>query len=194
MKGKINEILPKHILTAHSNCKLFIADYKSLNGGNVNVFDSEPNDIKCIKILNPRKILVCFDGFQENALPLDIGTQSQQCEGVLFPDRVNDNDWVLFVETKYSNSVEAALDETRGYPNKAINQIKETVKYFRDKGIIARDKKVSAIISFPVLMEEFNSTILTSDKIMEVLLNDKIIIRGTNIGTIISEKRIKLGQ
>jgi hypothetical protein len=194
MKNLITERLPRHTLTTHSDSELYIADYKNFNGGNIILVGVEPEDIKCVRISNPRQIVVCFDSFPENALPTGVGTQSQQCECLLFPDRCDEDDWALFVETKYANSIQAALNEIRGYPNKAIDQILETVKYFRDNGIIKQNKKVSAIISFPMLIEEFNSTVFDVGLIRDILLTHRIIIRGTNKATIKSEKRIELGQ
>ncbi len=196
MKTRIAEKLPLHNLTTHSNLNLYIADYpKTINNRGVVLFSDEPNDIKCVHIANPKKILVCFDGFKDNALPIDIGNCSEQCECVLFPDRCDETDWILFIENKYANDRVAAFRENRGYPNKMTDQIIETVKYFREKGIIAHDRRVWAIVSFPNLIEEFNSTIFHGDlSIQDILLTHKIAIRGTNTATIISEKRIKLNS
>ena len=197
MKSRIAEELPLHNLTTYSNLNLYIADYpKVINNRGVVLFTNEPNDIKCVHLSNPNQIPVCFDGFKDNALPITIGNhteQCEQCECVIFPDRCNDTDWVLFVETKYANDRSAAFREIRGYPNKMTTQIIETVNYFREKGIIALDRRVWAIVSFPNLVEEFNSTIFKGDlSELDILLKYKIVIRGTNAATIISEKRIKL--
>ena len=195
MKTLIAEKLPLHNLTTHSDIDLYIADYKNNNGGDVLLLGIEPTDIKYVKLSNSNQILVCFDGFKDNALPVKKGVQNQQCECVLFPDRCNDADWVLFVEAKYANDRAAAFREIRGYPNKMTTQIIETVKYFRDKGIIAPDRKVWAIVSFPNLVEEFDSTIFQGDlSIQDILLTHKIIIRGTNAAKIISENLIKLNS
>lgn len=195
MKTRIAEKLPLHNLTTHSDIDLYIADYKNFNDGDVVLLGIAPAEIKCVKLSNPNQITVCFDGFPNNALPIGIGLQNQQCECVVFPDRCDETDWVLFVETKYANNRVAAFNEIRGYPNKMTTQIIETVKYFRDKGIIAQNKKVNAIVSFPILVEEFNSTLFQGDlSIQDIFLTHKIIIRGTNIATIISEKRIKLNS
>ena len=193
MKTRIVSSLPLHSLTTHSCENLYIADYKNLNGGDVILLENEPNDIKCVHLSNPNQIIVCFDGFKDNALPITIGHQSQQCECVLFPERCAETDWVLFVETKYANDRVAAFREESNYPNGMVNQIIECVKYFRNKGIIDPTKKVHAIVSFPNLVEEFNSTIFQGDlSILDILLTHRIIIRGTNSAIIISEKRIKL--
>ena len=196
MKTQIAKKLPLHNLTTHSNLNLYIADYpKTINNKGVVLFADEPNDIKCVHILNPKEILICFDGFKDNALPIDIGNCSEQCECVLFPDRCDETDWILFIENKYANDRTAAFRENRGYPNKMTDQIIETVKYFREKGIIAPNRRVWAIVSFPNLVEEFNSTIFKGDlSELDILFKYKIVIRGTNAAKIISEKRIKLNS
>ncbi len=195
MKTRIASVLPLHMpnLTIHSAPDLYISDYKNHNIGEVVLLENEPPDIKYVYLSNQNKVTICFDGFKDNALPISTGVQNKQCECVLFPDSCNENDWILFVETKYANDLKAAFAETHNYPNGMTDQIIETVKYFRNNGIIAANKKVHAIVSFPNLIEDFNSTIFKGDLSIEDIFKDhKILIRGTNTATIISEKRIKL--
>jgi len=195
MKTRIKAALPSHNLTTHSHSNLFIADYTDIkNGLGVVLFENEPTDYKCVHISNPKPVTICFDGFEYNALPIETGHYSKQCECILFPDRCNDEiDWVLFVETKYANDFKAAFNEIFDYPNGMVTQIIETVKYFRDKKIIAPNKRVHAIVSFPNLVNEFNSTIFKGDlSETDILIQHRIIIRGTNTAKIISEKRISL--
>ncbi len=193
MKTRIEHILPLHKITTHSGLNLYIADYKNFNIGDVVLIENEPSDIKCVHLSNPNSVRACFDGFKENALPIRRGYYSSQCECVIFPENCDREEWVLFIETKYANNREAAFNEIRDYPNQMTSQIIETVKYFRQKGIIEPSKKVHAIVSFPNLVEEFNSTIFRGDlSIEDILFNHKIIIRGTNNAHIISDKRIKL--
>ena len=195
MKNKIAKFLPNHNITSHSLQELFIADYKRINNGDVVLLEKAPTNIKFVYIQNANKVAVCFDGFKDNALPLNIkiGLHNRQCECVIFPESCNNDDWVLFIETKYANDRLAAFKETNGYPNSMVMQIIETVKYFRDNNIIDQNKKVHAIVSFPNLVEEFNSTIFQGElSTIDILKNHRILIRGTNNASIISEKRIKL--
>ncbi len=139
------------------------------------------------------KVEVYFDGFKDNSLKISKGKYSSQCECVIFPTSDKTTDWVLFVETKYANNRANAFREEYDYPNGMVRQIIATVKYFRDKEIIPEDKKVSAIVSFPNLIEEFNSTIFTGNLSIEDILTDhKIIIRGTNSAKICSNEIIEL--
>jgi len=193
MKTKIAEILPSHNLTIHSETDLYIADYKNFNKGEVILVSSKPTDIKSVYISNQKPVTIYFDGFKENALPISVGVFNKQCECVLFPNTCESTDWILFVETKYTNDYKSAFKKENDYPNCMTNQIIETVKYFRKHGIIDSNKKVHAIVSFPNLVEEFNATIFKGDLSVEDILREhKIIIRGTNCANIISEKRIKL--
>ncbi|OFX49764.1 MAG: hypothetical protein A2046_11455 [Bacteroidetes bacterium GWA2_30_7] len=195
MKTRLVNELPFHNLTTHSAPHLYIVDYKSINDGSVILHEDKPLNIKYVYLSNQNEVTVCFDGFTNNALPLSAGSQNQQCECVIFPDRCFETDWILFVETKYVNNRKAAFNEIRGYPNKMTTQIIETVQYFRNKGIIETNKKVWAIVSFPILIEEFNSTIFKGDlSETDILFKHRIVIRGTNSASIISEKRIKLNS
>jgi len=193
MISKIQNILPEHNIKITESKKIFIIDYKNLNGGEVELLEEEPDDIKFVFIENIKPIKIAFDGFKDNALPIKIGEYSRQCECVLFPELYKDNNWILFIETKYANNLRAAFNDNSDYPNNMIEQITETVKYFREKKIIPENKRVSAIVSFPNLIEEFNS-FFNQDQLVEILLNQKILIRATNSAIVISEKRIRLNS
>lgn len=193
MKVRLAKILPLHELSVNSSLDLYVADYKNFNNGEVVLVEDEPTDIKYVYLSNPREIEICFDGFKQNALPIEIGRYNSQCECVLFPNRCKETDWVLFIETKYANNITNAFKEIHNYPNGMVNQIIDTVKYFRENKILGAQKKVHAIVSFPNLIEEFNSTIFRGDlSVEDILFEHKILIRGTNSALIKSEKRIKL--
>ena len=64
-----------------------------------------------------------------------------------------------------------------------VTQIKATVRYFRNNGIISNDKVVYAIISFPNLVEEFGSWVFpiikevgTEESILDILLNEQLLL------------------
>ncbi|MFC0779462.1 hypothetical protein [Flavobacterium sp. HJSW_4] len=191
MRDNIEEILPEHNLQLTNSPNIYIVDYKNINGEGIVMHETKP-DPKYVLLENLTPIGIYFDGFEDNALPLEEpGVCNSQCECVLFPEECNQNDWILFIEMKYANDREAAFRENRDYPNCMINQILETVKYFRDKKIIPEEKRVNAIVSFPNLIEEFSSTFFTGRMSMDDILYDhKILIRATNSGTIKSPKRI----
>lgn len=197
MKDKIAEKLPEHSLSVHSSENFYIVDYSKKTNKEIGIIlheDDEPEEIKYVHIWNPNRLSICYDGFEDNALKLDDGTQVKQVECILFPDRCNIKDWILLIETKYTNDLEGALVKEQGYPQNMVDKVVSTVDYFREKGIIGPDKRVDAIISFPTLVEGFNSTIISAEDTKKLILSKKIRIVGTSVATIMSETSIKLGQ
>lgn len=195
MKLKLEEILPDHVLVETDSPNIYIVDYKDINGGDVELLVTQPTDVKFVYLDNFKPISIFFDGFRDNALPIDVGHYCRQCECVLFPKACNDNDWILFIETKYANDRKAAFNEVRDYPNSMIDQIIKTVTYFREKGIIDNKRRINAIVSFPNLIEEFNSTFFKDDFTeIDILREYNILIRATNSALIKSEKRIVLNS
>jgi hypothetical protein len=197
MKNKIAEILPKHTLIQSSSKNIYIVDYKNLNNGKVCLLEDEPSDIKTVYLKNENEITVLFDGFEENALPIRKGIYNRQCECVIFPEVCNNDDWVLFVETKYSNNLGNAFREENDYPHCMVKQILETVEFFRSTGILENGRRTTAIVSFPNLIEEFNSTFFPvridnkNVSAEDILAEHNILIRATNVVQIKSPKRLK---
>ncbi len=72
------------------------------------------------------------------------------------------------------------------------DQIIFTVSYFRDNGILALNRRANAILSFPNLVEAFDSWVISIDEVTKILIDHKIKIRATNIATIIIPKRINI--
>jgi hypothetical protein len=195
MKDSLEKVLPGHVCTASSAHVLYVVDYKNYNKGGVVLHEEEPDGVKYVLLANPNGVPVYFNGFKENALVEAPGLHSQQCECVLFPATCDDSDWVLFIECKYTQDLKTATDVKNGYPQKMIAQIIETVNYFRKKGIMDVKRRATAIVSFPTLMEEFNSTFFSRGMTeTEILMQYNIMIRATNTARIISTKRIKPGD
>ena len=193
MRTKIEAILTQHTLKTSISDNIYVVDFKHINGGNVELLETEPKEIKYVHLENIQPISIVFDGFMDNALPLTVGIYNKQCECIIFPESCEDNDWILFIETKYVNNLENAFRENNNYPNCMVTQIIETVKYFREKEIIENNRRVNAIVSFPTLIEEFNSTFFTGiQSVDEILSEHNILIRATNSAIIKSEKRITL--
>jgi hypothetical protein len=194
MIQKINEIIVAQSNGTLVTENIYVIDYKNINGGNVEVLENKPEH-NCVHLTNENRVFVHYVAFKENALKVDTPEgQVKQCECVLFPSSLNADDWVLFIETKYTASLKTALDEKVDYPNTMIAQIISTVKYFRDKNILPLDKKVFAIVSFPKLIEAFSEAFFTRSNLTreEILINHKILLRPTNEGIIKSQTRIKI--
>lgn len=189
------ELLKKTI--PKSNCKsskakdLYIVDYKHVHHGVVDLHEQIP-DVNFVHISNINNVEVYFNGFLDSALEIELGNYSKQCECIIFSNPYSTNTWTLFIETKYVNSIENAFRESNKYPFSMVNQIIDTVKYFRDKNLIGSET-VNAIVSFPTLIGDFSASFFTGDlSIEDILLNYKIRIRAINSALIISNKRIKL--
>lgn len=207
--------------SSHADCfksilsaTIYIRDYKhhdlaaDIRNRGVVIDDNLDPEWASVVLENaiPDSLAIDADCFPENALPNEeAGSHASQCECVIFPADGNEEDWLLFIETKYTDSENVAQKEDVNYPKKMFSQIKSTVNYFRQKGIIASDKRVHAIMSYPKLLEPFDSWNIpledvdegTGDVLQltteEIMQRYKIHIRPTNHAQIKSAKRIKLG-
>lgn len=201
MKNKILAVLPEDKNTFHevNYPEIHIVDWKDIdNTRGVEVSKERDEDINSVCLYNASQLKIIVDAFGENALPRSRGSQASQCECISFPSEFNNNSWVLTIETKYANNEEAAfrIREDENYPEKMVSQIISTVDYFREKEIIEKKQLVYAIISFPNLISDFNSTIFSFVKeewsVENLIVNKRIRIKGCNTAKIISKKRLKL--
>lgn len=189
---RLKASFPTFPITKASAQHLYIVDFKKINGGGVQLFSTKPGH-DGVYISNPPVLPILFLAFPDNAFVQIAGQGVKHCECVLFPDACNDNDWILFIETKYVDNIENAFKEERRYPGTMIDQIIQTVEVFRAKGIIERDRRVWAIVSFPKLIQDFGAFFFTGQmSIEDMLIHHKIVIKATNSASIISTKRIKL--
>lgn len=192
MIQKINELIAAQNNGTISSENIFVIDYKNINGGQVEVLETEPEH-KCVHLVNDNKVGIYYVAFKDNALKVNTPSgQIKQCECVLFPTSLNASDWILFIETKYTSILKIALDKEIDYPNTMIAQIISTVGYFRDKGILPIDKKVYAIVAFPILIEAFSEAFFTRSVLTreEISINHKILLQPTSKGIIKSQTRI----
>lgn len=201
MKDRIARILsPKYNRYYANSNPIILIDWKNITNEALKVHSESPvrhpetgEIIKGVVIDNASHCNTHIDAFLENALNYSKKRRSKQCECIVYPDVANTDEWILFIETKYANNIYTAFNPESDYPNYAISQIKETVQYFRDKGIIEHDKIVNAIISFPQLSEAFNSFVFRDDEsILDIFLKYRIIIRATNYIRIINNLELEL--
>lgn len=186
--------LAKHESTMQVLCgqNLYVVDWKDIDNGGISFTDSFP-DRAGVKLSNPTLLEVCCDKFDENALPSGKkGKYNPQCECVLFPEEYDDSCWVLFIEMKYAKDEYKASDPRNNYPNKMVSQIESTVKYFRDRNILPVNKIVYAIVSFPLIGNNYDSW-FDRNRFHDLLVDQKIIIRATNQGRITDNKSLLLG-
>ena len=194
MKTRINDSIQQHQVYPCSYTSIHIVDWKKFTSENLKVHDRVPVNpntgklIHSVCLRNDSAMSILVDAFGENALQYSKKKKARQCECVNYKD----TDWVLFVEMKYAENEIAAFRKENDYPNNMIEQIKQTVQFFKDKCILPQEKEVYAIVSFPNLLSAFNSTIFSIDAINDFYLDYGIIIRGTNNAEIISSDNIKL--
>jgi hypothetical protein len=167
MKAKILATLShdKHIFEEVNNDEIHIVDWKNIdNTRGVEIFDKEQNEINSVCLFNESNVKVTIDKFGENALPISVGQQAEQCECIAFPSDTDGKIWVLTIETKYVNNTELAFNikDDQNYPEKMVSQIISTVDYLRERNIIGEKQQVHAIISFPKLVSDFNSTLFSA--------------------------------
>lgn len=199
MKEKIDAIITKHHAYHCSYPEIHVVDWKNFTNENLKVHDSIPinpktgQPIYSVCLGNRSMLPVLVDAFGENALTYNQKkNRSKQCECVIYPDNYKETDWVLFIEMKYVKDETVAFSTENEYPNNTIEQIKQTVRFFKKNGILPADKEVYAIVSFPNLLLPFNSTIFGIDVITNLRLDENIIIRGTNRAEIDSSTDIRL--
>jgi len=201
MKNKILSFLPndKHDISVVDFSHLHIADWKKVDSSRLIELTEEAPEINCVCLVNASRLPVVFDGFKDNALPIDIaqGLHNRQCECVLFPHEEADH-WVLFVEMKYARDEECCFAREHDYPNNMVEQILETVSYFRNKTILSPTQRVHALVSFPNMLDGYEDRLFSTLQeendlsVEDIKLNHNVVIRGGNGGKIISKKRIKL--
>lgn len=170
-----------------------MVDYKDSTGGEVENICTKPKE-NFVFLDNAKEIEVYYAAFLDNALEIEAGNHSKQCECVLCPSDCTEPFWVLLVETKYANDLQAAFNKEYDYPNNMIDQIIQTVAFFRSKNILPPKKRVHAILSFPNLIQDFSESFRAKcdPPIEQILLDHQILIRPTNKATIKTKKRLKL--
>lgn len=194
MIQKINSIIKAQSNSTINSPDIYVIDYKNINGGSVEVLDEKPI-YECVHLQNVFTTELIYVTFHDNALKVNLPQgQIEHCECVLFPSSLSEDDWVLFIETKYASDLTRAINPEYDYPNKMINQIISTVNFFRDNDILPKDKQVKAIISFPKLLDAFSEAIFTRSNLTQtqISLDYRITIKATNTGIIKSRTTIKI--
>ncbi|MBV5343981.1 hypothetical protein JZU68_10480 [bacterium] len=188
----------RHVFSNTAMPEMYIVDWKDINGGDVQIHTAQPtnpdtgDDVNGVYLTNTNEVDVTFDALADNALFYTKANQSRQCECVCFPTSYSSDEWMLFVETKYANNLYAALRPENDYPNRMVDQIKQTVTFFRTKEIIPTDKLVNAIVSFPNLLDDFNAFVFPTTEIEDMLIDHNILIRATNEAEIVSDVELNL--
>jgi hypothetical protein len=114
------------------------------------------------------------------------GKELKQCECVLYPTKYTKDSWVMFVEIK-----DCKPKNISKFHQNIKEKVRVNVQVFRDKGIIAQDKVVYAVASFPRRNKTaFHNHFITPPEVKDFRDNHKTIIMGTNKISIVNDKKI----
>lgn len=115
-------------------------------------------------------------GFKNNAWrPLQgVG----QCDAILFPTSDTENDALLLVETKYSESDEAWQD----YKDSAVKQIIDTISQLSGRGCPIAERNLFGLISCP-LLSTVGASVFSASELMEIYQIHEVQIHMGNTAT-----------
>jgi len=179
MKDKIIAAFGKEKIVNKENItspQIHVIDLTQRSKGaqSIVIYEAKPPNIDTLLIENPNlNISVTF--FKPQCFRDVHEKEPENCEGVFYLTHSTDKTWVLFIEIKDCKATNIA-----DYFQKAKKQIITTVQLFRDKKIIAKDKRVFANISFPSRKTDFFNQLLQYWEPKNFLDNYNIFIRGTN--------------
>lgn len=206
-----------------NNPLIYIVDRKKEQQGDVEILKEVDSSINGLSLINDTTLNVYYYVFKDNSFRHEIynkeicvafskGNKYRQCECILFPyKKIESPNWILLVELKYALDFNAASRKDDAYPQHMIEQIIQTAEYLRRHDVIPVDSAIHAILSFPNVIENFNSTLFEGDIFIEdeskidirksptnnimnrtqIAMKYKIIIHAQNTATIKSGKRLK---
>ncbi len=180
---KINEEFPEHEIKEFSQ-SLYIADYTHQTKNDpvkrsVEVHVVKPTDIDAFVLSNDDMLDIGVVVYDKYSFVNEAGESQTQCECVVFPAQAEETSWVMFLELKYCEYRNAVKNL-----NKAKNQVCETHKYYKDKGIIGDKQLAYLLVSLPKQTNTpFESFIVTQEELTQ-WRNENIIFRGVNMAKI----------
>jgi len=180
MKNRIIEAFGADRLEHWENIthsQIHVIDRTRETGGveGITIYNAPPQQIDTLLIENPNlNITATF--FKPQCFQDEHGGESDNCEGVFYLSNSTNETWVLFLEIK-----DCDAENITRYFAKSKEQIKNVVRIFRERNIIAEDKRVYANISFPRRNKtDFFSQLIRHGEKKSFLDHHNIFIRGTN--------------
>lgn len=179
---------------------VFIADFTELtkNTNNKRGVEISDNifgeDIKSFKILNPNGISfnsVNLDSISNSDFFVDQnGDKRKSCECFCFSEKGQENKkaWILFLELKYCK-VKNGISNS----NKAILQLEETLKLFKEKDLIKNeDYNIYLVFSLPGNPKPpFNSFAVSPGELLKWKKDYNATLMGTNVIEVYSNSILK---
>ncbi len=194
MKTKINEFYPHHESNDY-NTDVYVSDYseKTKNEAvkkGVVVSPEKPEDIKSFFVENKKCLTFSSIKFDNKSFVNELtGEALSQCECICFSSAdYNKGPWILFLELKYCNK-DSKYQKVR--IDEAKDQLIETLKYYKQKGIINHKQQCYLIVSFPYFQTPFPNFANTQSDVKKMRLK-RVIFRGVNQLRIKSEFKLEV--
>ena len=141
----------------------------------LDIYDAQPDGIDTLLIENPN-LNISATFFKPQCFRDEHGYEPDNCEGVFYLSASTYETWVLFLEMKDCDATNISK-----YFKKSKEQIIKIVQIFRNKKIIAENKRVYANISFPRRNKtDFFNQLIKYGESKNFLDNHNIFVRGTN--------------
>lgn len=101
-----------------------------------------------------------------------------QCDAILFPTSDTENDALLLIETKYSESDEA----WQNYKKSAVKQITDTISQLSNKSCPIFKRNLFGLISCP-LLDTMGATAFSPEEFMDIYNQHRLSIHMGNSAT-----------
>ena len=175
MKTKINAHYPHHKITDHDS-SIYIADCTEQTKDDlvkigIEITPVKPADINSFLVENNKSIPFSSIKFDNKSFVDDTtGKTLSQCECVGFSSaEYSKEPWVLFLKLKYCTPYSRYQKENMDH---AKEQLTDTYKYYKRKGIINNKQQCYLVVSFPNFVN-------TQADVRDMKLK-KVIFRGVN--------------
>lgn len=162
---------------------IYVTDYTNHNQANkikdnnpIKVSKEEPKDIKAFHILNSNKLPLDYVIFDDNSFVDSDNNKSKHCEACIFPDKNEENIWILFIEIKYSKNT--SFNSRKA--SEAKKQLTQTWQHYYDANIITKANRAYCVISLPDQEVPFPNFILPQNEIDDLKESSNILLRYTN--------------
>ena len=132
---------------------IYVADFSLRTEGErgVEIYTENPltpdgtQAMDCLTLTNEEKLNIDFSIFDDHQFKKEgKDKDDSHCECCFFLSDSDESSWISFVEIK-----DCKPKNVLSYKEKVKEQIISTVNHFKKKGIIAENKRIYGIISFP---------------------------------------------
>ena len=153
MKSKLQETYPTSEYRTLNSPMIYVADFSLRTEGDrgVEIYTEIPltpdgtQVMDCLTLTNDEHLNIDFSIFDDHQFKKEgKDKDDSHCECCFFLTNSDESPWISFVEIK-----DCKPKNVLTYKEKVKEQIISTVSHFRKKGIIAEDKRIYGIISFP---------------------------------------------